>query len=195
MTRVIAGMALLTLLLAGCIGPYTWPEDQDDVANGPVEVTNEWQVLCFREPLQISEEAAQQLRLALDGKRFEPNLRYDQDDYANQFNPRRDDGVLIRPEILLVGDTGEEVRVYGMTSLGVRDGSLVLGFGPHDGNFDDFVSPLPEIPDDIEQFEALRIRSNEPFTIEALHWSVDRHPDLHRCGRRCTWLERWLMGE
>lgn len=193
--RLVAVTAVLGLLLAGCVDPHTWPEDQDDIVNGPLEVRTHWQAFTLEQPLQINDEGRQRLHLVLDGEQYESNDLHDPKDYVNQFNPRRVDGVLIEPDIILVGDNGNEVRVHGTGSLGVRTGRLILAFGTHHGDFEDFLSRPPAIPDDIEHFEALRIRSNEPFTIEALHWSVDRHPDLHRCGRRCTWLERWLMGE
>ena len=195
MPKLPAYVVLLGLPLVGCRDPHTWPEDQDNLVDGPLDVTAEWQTVTFDDPLQITEEGRQRLHLALDGERFEPNHEYDPEDYPNQFNPRRDDGVLIQPDIFLVGDNGDEVRIYGTGQRLGDFGRRILAFGTHDGNFEDAVSPLPEIPDDIKEIEALRIRSNEPFTIEALHWSVDDHPDIHRCGRRCTWLDRWLRGE
>ncbi len=86
------------------------------------------------------------------------------------------DGALIRPETILVGDNGVEVKVrpaghlYPYFDKTIR--TLVLR------TFKDVNSPAPPFPADIKGFTAMRIRSTEPSLVRYLYWNVDRHPEI-----------------
>ena len=96
---------------------------------------------------------------------------------VNAFCLRRlSDGVLIRPEAILIGDNGVEIRVR-------PDGHLYPYFDKHImtialRTFKDADSPPPEFPVGIKAFTAMRIRSTAPFLVRYLYWNVDRHPEI-----------------
>jgi hypothetical protein len=89
---------------------------------------------------------------------------------------RLSDGALVRPEAVLVGDNGEEVKVRPA-------GHLYPSFDKHVmtvilRTFKDVNSPSPPFPKGIKAFTAMRIRSTTPFLVRYLWWKVDHHPEF-----------------
>lgn len=181
-----AGFSLL--LLAGCQGDPGFPEDQR--IDGPFEIGLEWQTITFADPLEINEEGFQRLHIVVDSELFASNFDYENEDRSNLFNLRRNDGVLVKPEVVLIGDNDQKVRLVPTGTTSLYTGGLTVGLSM----FKDYVSPAPPFPKGIQHFEAVQLRSNEPFPAEYLQWWVERHPDHHRCGnRRCTWWDNLLQ--
>ena len=160
-----------------------FPEDQ--VIKKEFEVTTQWQTIIFQKPLRINRQGLMGLHLAVDQEPYISTM----DDHplnpecntpdcvVNAFCLRRlSDGVLIRPEAILIGDNGVEVRVRS-------DGHLYPYFDKHImtialRTFKDADSPPPEFPVGIKAFTAMRIRSTAPFLVRYLYWNVDRHPEI-----------------
>ncbi|MCC5811252.1 MAG: hypothetical protein JJU06_12855 [Ectothiorhodospiraceae bacterium] len=182
----LAGIGFTALwLLVGCDAGVGFPEDQR--LEGPFEITNEWQEIEFDAPLRINREGSQGFHFEVDETRYRPNSHFDLEDRPNQANLRRTDGVLVKPEVILIGDNGERVELQAVSNIHLYAGGLTVGFR----TYVDHSSPSPPFPDGITAFRAVKVRSNEPFTAEYLRWRVDNHPDHHRCGgRRCTWLDK-----
>jgi len=175
------------LLLANCTGEPGFPEDQR--IEGPFQITTEWQTIHFDRPLVINREGFQGLHFAVDSNLYDANSNYDLEDMPNQANLHRTDGVVVKPEVVLIGDNGEEVRVQARSNIFLYAGGMTVGFGPHIDNF----TPPPHYPESIHAFRAVRVRGNHPFVANHLQWLMDSHPDHHRCGgRRCTWWEKFV---
>lgn len=167
-------MRLLTFLLAflqlaGCNNEADprFPENQR--IDGPLEVGRDWQAIEFSPPLVVNRNGLQGLHFVVDEKLYRPNSHYDIDDYANQSNLRRNDGVLIKPEVILIGENGEEFVPMAVSNTHLYAGGLTIGFGTFGGQF----SPAPVYPEGIQEFKAMRIRSNVPFTAHYLEWRMD----------------------
>ncbi|MCH8504962.1 MAG: hypothetical protein LAT50_11640 [Ectothiorhodospiraceae bacterium] len=171
--------------LSGCDTGAGFPEDQR--MEGPFEITGEWQRIEFDRPLRINREGSQGFHFEVDETRYRPNRHFDVEDRPNQANLRRNDGVLVKPEVVLIGDNGERVELRAVMNIHLYAGGLTVGFAMYEDHF----SPSPPFPDRITAFRAVEVRSNEPFTAEYFRWRMDNHPDHHRCGgRRCTWLDK-----
>gem|GEM_PF-1854173 len=182
-TVALAGL----LILVGCGGGAEFPENQR--MPGTVEVTTDWQEITFDSPLEVNRDGVQSLHFVVDGERYTPNSSHDIEDHRNHFNLRRDDGALVKPDVVFIAGNGEKVRVRPVINLILNDGRLTTGFGTYAGQY---ASP-PPFPDNVESFQAVRFRSNEPFTAEELRWRVDVHPELHECGgQRCPLWRRIL---
>lgn len=180
-------LLLLTALLAGCGNGYDFPEDRR--IDGPFQITTDWQTIRFDRPLRINREGLQALHIVVDQELYDPNNIYDLEDKANHFNLRRTDGVLVRPEVVLIGDNGQELTVFPISNMGLYSGGLTIGFS----TYIDHHTPSPPFPEGIKSFQAVRVRSNEPFEALYLRWRMNYHPDHHRCGnRRCRWWEKLL---
>lgn len=93
---------------------------------------------------------------------------------ANDFCLRRlSDGVLIRPEVFLIADHGAKVSVKpaGYLYPSFDKGIITIALR----TFKNANSPPPPFPAGIKAFNAMRIRSAEPFLVRYLYWNVDRH--------------------
>ena len=95
-----------------------FPEEQ--VIKKEFKVTNQWQTITFEKPLKVNRKGLMGLHLAVDQEPFisttddDPrNLDCSKAEYQkNAFSlRRRSDGVLIRPEAVLIGDNGIEVKI------------------------------------------------------------------------------------
>jgi hypothetical protein len=167
------------------------PEDllefpQDQMIKKALQVTTQWQTVTFEKPLQINRRGTMGLHLAVDQA---PYISTTDDDPRNldcsdaeyQLNAfslrRRNDWALVRPEAVLVGDNGEEVKVR-------PDGHLYPYFDKHVmtmalRTFKDVNSPSPPFPEGIKTFTSMRIRSTTTFLVRYLWWKVDNHPEFY----------------
>jgi hypothetical protein len=158
-----------------------FPEEQ--VIKKELQVTTQWQTLTFEKPLQINRRGLMGLHLVVDQAPYistadDDPRNLDCSDAEYQLNAfslrRRSDWALIRPEAVLVGDNGKEVKVR-------PEGHLYPSFDQHVmtvilRTFKDVNSPSPPFPKGIKAFTAMRIRSTELFLARYLWWSVDRYP-------------------
>jgi hypothetical protein len=161
-----------------------FPEDQ--VIKKELRVTTQWQTVTFEKPLQINRRGTMGLHLVVDQA---PYISTTDDDPRNldcsdaeyQLNAfslrRRNDWALVRPEAVLVGDNGEEVKVR-------PDGHLYPYFDKHVmtmalRTFKDVNSPSPPFPEGIKTFTSMRIRSTTTFLVRYLWWKVDNHPEFY----------------
>ncbi len=161
-----------------------FPEDQ--VIKKEVQVTPQWQTIAFEKPLQINRQGVMGLHLVVDQEPYmsttdnDPrNLDCSDEEYQkNAFSlRRRSDGVLVRPEAVLIGDNGVEVSIR-------PDGHLYPYCDKHVmtialGTYKDANSPPPDFPESVKTFTALRIRGTEPFVVRYLWWKVDVHPEIY----------------
>jgi len=105
--------------ISGC-GSHGFPEDRR--ISGPFQITTDWQTIRFDPPLRINREGLQVLHFVVDQELYDPNSMYDIEDTANHFSLRRTDDVLARPEVVLIGDNGEDVTVFPMSNIGLFSG-------------------------------------------------------------------------
>ena len=172
--------------ISGC-GSHGFPEDRR--IGGPFQITTDWQTIRFDPPLRINREGLQVLHFVVDQELYDPNNMYDIEDTTNHFSLRRTDDVLVRPEVVLIGDNNQEVVVSPISNIRLFSGGLTIGFSTYIDHF----TPSPPFPEGISTFQAMRVRSNEPFEAQYLYWRMNYHPDYHRCGgRRCRWWEKLL---
>jgi hypothetical protein len=148
-----------------------------------LQVTPQWQTITFEKPLQIDRKGLMGLHIAVDKQIYISSMV----DHplnsecnrpgcaANAFCLRRlSDGVLIRPEAVLIADNGVEVNVRPAGHLYPffdKDVITIALRAFKNGN-----SLPPPFPKGIKAIKAMRIRSTEPFTVKYLYWNVDRHP-------------------
>lgn len=168
---LLLGLTLLglTLQLLGCGAgtPPGFPEDQ--LIHRRLEIGTAWQTIEFSRPLLLNRKGLQHLHLVVDHTLYLPNSHYNIKDLPNQSNLRRNDGVLVKPEIILIGDNNEEFAPFAVSNTHLYAGGLTIGFGTYDGHY----APAPPWPEGIRAFKAMRIRSNEPFTVHYLEWRMD----------------------
>jgi hypothetical protein len=166
-------------------GAIKFPEDQ--VIKKELQVTTKWQTVTFEKPLQINREGGMGLHLVVDQAPYisttddnhplNPEVS-DAEYRLNAFSlRRRSDGALVRPEAMLVGDNGEEVKVRPMGHLYPFCDKHVMTMALR--TFKDFYSPSPPYPEGIRTITSMRIRGTTPFLVRYLWWKVDSHPELH----------------
>jgi hypothetical protein len=165
---------------SGCA--IKFPEDR--VIKKRVQVTPRWQTIVFGKPLKINREGLQHMHLAvikhpyistMDDHPLNPECNAPEC-AVDAFSLRRlSDGALVRPEVFLVGDNGEQVKIRPVGHLNpFFDRNIItIELGTYARN--DYPPPFPE---DIKAFTSMRIRATEPFVAQYLWWSVDRHPDI-----------------
>jgi hypothetical protein len=158
---------------------------QEQVIKKELQVTTQWQTVTFAKPLQINRRGTMGLHLVVDQAPYISTMDNHPLNpecnkpgcYKDAYSLRRlSDGALVRPEVMLVGDNGIKVKVR-------PEGNLYPSFDKHVmtvilGTFKDVNSPSPPFPESIKSFTAMRIRSNTPFLVRYLWWSVDHHPEL-----------------
>jgi hypothetical protein len=158
-----------------------FPEEQ--IIRKAFEVTRQWQTFTFEIPLQINRKGLMSLHLAVDKQLYistmvnHPlNPECNKPGCAiNAFCLRRlSDGVLIRPEAVLVADNGVEVKVRPAGHLYPNFDKNVITLALRACK-DAYSHPLP-FPKGIKTIKAIRIRGTEPFQIKFLYWNVDRYP-------------------
>jgi hypothetical protein len=174
---------------SGSLQPVIYPPEkfnrfpQDQLIKKEILVTTQWQTIKFEKPLQINRRGTMGLHLVVDQAPYISTM----DD--SPLNPecnrpecaidayclrRLSDGALVRPEVLLVGDNGEKVKVR-------PTGHLYPFFDKHVmtvilRTFKDINSPSPPFPAGIKAITSMRIRSTTPFLVRYLWWTVDHHP-------------------
>jgi hypothetical protein len=156
---------------------------QDQVVKKEFEVTTRWQTITFEKPLQINRHGLMGLHLAVDQAPYISTM----DDHP--LNPecnepecainvaclrRLSDGVIIRPEAVLIGDNGVEVKVRPTGHLYPYSDKSIMTIAL--GICEDVNAPPPPFPKGIKSITAMRIRSTEPFLVRYLYWNVDRYP-------------------
>jgi hypothetical protein len=156
---------------------------EDQIIKKEFDVTTQWQTITFEKPLQINRKGLMGLHLAVDRQ---PYISTMQDHplnpdcnkpecAANAFCLRRKkDGVLIRPETILIGDNGVEVKVRPAAHLYPYFDRNIITMALR--AFKSVNSNPPPFPKGIKAFNAMRIRSTEPFRVRYLYWNVDRYP-------------------
>jgi hypothetical protein len=159
---------------------------QEQVIKKELQVTKQWRTVFFEKPLKINRRGLMGLHLVVDQAPYisttDDNPRnFDCSDAEYQLNAfslrRRSDWALVRPEAVLVGDKGEEVRI--------RPGGHLYPFFDHHvmtmalRTFQDVNSSPPPFPADIRTFTAMRIRSTTPFLVRYVWWKVDSHPEFY----------------
>jgi hypothetical protein len=156
---------------------------QDQVVKKEFEITTQWQTITFEKPLQINRHGLMGLHLAVDQAPYisttddDPrNLDCSDAEYQkNAFSlRRRSDGVLVRPEAILVGDNGVEVKVRPDGHLYPYSDKSIMTMALR--TFKDVNSPSPPFPKGIKSITAMRIRSTAPFLVRYIYWNVDRYP-------------------
>jgi hypothetical protein len=155
---------------------------EDQVIKKEFQVSTRWQTITFEKPLQINREGVMGMHLAVDKEPYISTtdthpLNVAPGDMDIAYSLRRlSDGALIKPEALLIGDNGVEVRVRPVGHLYPYSDKTIMTIAL--GTFKDAYSLPPPFPERIKTFTAMRIRSTEPFLIRYLYWNVDRHPDI-----------------
>ena len=158
-----------------------FPEEQ--IIRKAFEVTRQWQTFTFEIPLQINRKGLMSLHLAVDKQLYistmvnHPlNPECNKPGCAiNAFCLRRlSDGVLIRPEAILVADNGIEVKVRPASNLYPNFDKDVITMALR-AYKNVNLHPLV-FPKGIKAFKAIRIRSSESFRIRYLYWNVDPYP-------------------
>jgi hypothetical protein len=157
------------------------PEEQ--IIKKEFEVTTQWQTITFEKSLQINRKGLMGLHLAVDQQLYISTM------YNHPLNPectkagcainafclrRLSDGTLIRPEAILVGDDGSEVKIRPAGHLYPYFDKKVITMALR--AYEDADSHSPPFPEGIKAFKALRIRSTAPFRVKFLYWNVDRYP-------------------
>jgi hypothetical protein len=157
------------------------PEEQ--IIKKEFEVTTQWQTITFENPLQINRNGLMGLHLAVDLQLYISTM------YNHPLNPectktgcainafclrRLSDGTLIRPEAILVGDNGSEVKIRPAGHLYPYFDKKVITMALR--AYEDADSLPPPFPKGVKAFKALRIRSTAPFRVKFLYWNVDRYP-------------------
>ncbi|MCH8497797.1 MAG: hypothetical protein LAT63_04940 [Marinobacter sp.] len=183
-------LTLFVCLLVGCgdASDYRgFPQDQS--VEGPFAIAAPWQVIEFEQPLQINASGTHGLHLLVDGARYASNGMIDPSADAEHQTVllRLSDNTLVRPEVILIADNGEEVALSPTSNLWPITGGVTVGFSLDAGVFE----PAPSFPDTIQEFTALRIRSDETIDVHYILWRVDHHPDLYRCLGECPWWRFW----
>ncbi|MEJ2661244.1 MAG: hypothetical protein P8Z73_11055 [Desulfobacteraceae bacterium] len=177
---------------AGSLRPVIYPPEnlnkfpQEQVIKKELRVTTKWQTIAFEKPLQINRRGTMGLHLVVDQAPYISTM----DD--SPLNPecnkpecaidafclrRLNDGALVRPQAVLVGDNGEEVKVRPTGHLYPIFDQHVITMALR--TFKDVDSPPPAFPAGIKTITAMRIRSTTPFLVRYLWWSVDSHPELY----------------
>jgi len=171
--------------------PVAYPSEdllkfqEEQVIKKELRVTTRWQTVIFEKPLQINRKGTMGLHLVVDQVPYISTM----DDHplnpeckkpecaVDAFSLRRlSDGALVRPEAILVGDNGEEVKIR-------PTGHLYPFFDKHVMTValryvKDVNAFAPPFPEGIKTFTSMRIRSTMPFLVRYLWWSVDSHPEL-----------------
>ena len=147
------------------------------------EVTPQWQTITFEKPLQINRKGLMGLHLALN-KQLYISTMYDHSPNPKPTKPGCDinafclrskkNGVLIRPEAILIGDNGVEVKVRPAGHLYPYFDKDIITMVLR--TFKDADSLPPPFPKGIKAFKAMRIRSTAPFLVRFIYWNVDRYP-------------------
>jgi hypothetical protein len=166
--RLLVLLLLITQLI-GCNRNTAGAFPENQHIDGPFEIGTEWQTIRFAVPLKVDHSATQGLHLFVDRQLYLPNSHYDIHDTPNQSNLRRNDGVLIKPEVRLVGPSGDHVTLTAVSNIHFPNGELTIGFGTFAGQYA-FPPPFPEV---ITEFTAVQVRSNEPFIASSLQWRID----------------------
>lgn len=162
-----------------------FPEEQ--VIKDQFEVTKEWRTVTFKKPLQINRDGLMGLHLVVDQKPYISTM--DEHPLNPECNEpgceleafclrRLSDGAVIRPEAILIGDNGEEVKVRPRGNMFPHCDKTIMTISLRTFA-EDINAPPPPFPEGISSFKSMRVRSTEPFWVRFLWWSVERHPDLH----------------
>lgn len=177
---------VLAILLSACGDRPRFPEDQ--TIQGPVEIASEWRTMEFKPPLAIAwGEGLQELHFVVDNSSYRV---IDVDEVPEKLyaSLRRLDGAEVLPEVVLIASTGAELPVVAVSNIGLWSGGLTIGFGLSDGVWE----PPPPFPADVTSIRSVKFRSDVPLVAERLMWMVRHHPDIHRCGHKCSWWEQWF---
>lgn len=159
---------------------------QDQVIKKELQVTTRWQTVTFEKPLEINRRGIMGLHLMVDQAPYISTM----DDHP--LNPecnkpecaidayslrRLSDGALVRPEAVLVGDNGKEVKIrptgHLYPFLDTHVMTVALGY------VKDINAFAPPFPAGIRTFTTMRIRSTTPFLVRYLWWKVDSHPEFY----------------
>jgi len=180
---------LLLPLLTACGVGQDFPEDR--WVEGPWTITNEWRTLIFSEPLEIDDEGWQNLYLVVDGDQFKRrNLDLKQDMTEKEIAQipllkHRTQEWLLDPEVVAISQDGAEFELKPGNQFESHGTStrVATGYSESGGFYN------PPWPDSTDSIRAIRIRSDHPFTVEAIRWHMDQHPDQINCGGPCPgWL-------
>ena len=149
------------------------------------DVTTQWQTLTFDTPLQINRKGLMGLHLAVDkGLYISTMVNHPLNPECkkpgcpiNAFCLRRlSDGALIRPEAVLIGDNGVEVKVRPAGHLYPYFDKNVITIALR--TFNKAHSLPPPFPKGVKAITAVRIRSTAPFRVSYLYWNVGRYPQI-----------------
>lgn len=167
-------LVAVSLLSSGCSASTDqFPEDQ--VIRLTMVVDEQWQTIEFASPLELNRRGLQRFHIVVSNEKYDPNLDHDLSDSAHYFDLFREaNGAVVSPDVILLDNQGNEVKVTATGTTELYEGRLSVNFGM----FDSASAAIPPYPEDSKYFVAARLRSNLPF--EALHfrWHVDRHPDI-----------------
>lgn len=168
---------------AGHPSKSTPPFPENRIIKKTLKVTARWQTITFEKPLLINRKGLMGLHLAVDRQLYistmsnHPlNPKCSQPGCAsNAFCLRRlSDGALIRPEAILIGDNGVEVKVRPAGHLYPNSDKDIITMALRTSK--DAHSVALPFPRSIKAFKAIRIRGTEPFMVRYLYWKVDRYP-------------------
>jgi len=175
----------LVLILTGCGAGQDFPEDR--WIDGPWPVSDEWKTISFSEPLLINEKGWQNLYLIVDGERFKRRhintmQEMTPEELAREYLlEHRREGWLLEPEVLAVSQDGKELLLKAGADFEPQETSAIVatGYTESGGLYE------PPWPKPMEAIKAIRVRSERPFTIQAVRWNMDSHPDTPACWGPC----------
>lgn len=172
--HIVILLVAVSLLSSGCSASTDqFPEDQ--VIRQSMVVDQEWQTIEFASPLELNRQGLQRFHIVVSDEKYDPNLDHDLSDSAHYFDLFREvDGAVVSPEVILVDNEGNEVKVTATGTTELYEGGLSVNFGM----FESASTAIPPYPEESEHFVAARLRSNLPFEALYFRWNVDRHPDV-----------------
>ena len=176
-------LATVVVLLGGCDTSNHFPQYQK--LEGPWRITEEEATIKLDQPLELNPEGSQTLYLTVDSSRYEPYQNIEIPEHYSDL--KREDGVIIIPEVTVVANTGEAFELESATNMRPPHNPVGVGFYNEPEHWKD-----PEYPENVQSFHTLKLSSNRPFTVNSIIWKVTSHPDGRVCGGRCPWWWDWV---
>lgn len=185
--RVFYGLLLILPFAAGCSGDDRFPDDQK--IEGPWKIPNDKEkVIEFNPALETSSAGLQGLYLLVDSRKYKEGQDTEEATETYFFPRTKGEETLLKPEVVLIAENGDEIELSPGAYNYARDESLLgVGFGPSPKKGEIATS----FSDHADSYIAVRIRSNRPFSLKKLQWKMDKHPDFHTCGGHCPWWMFW----
>ncbi|MEQ6884584.1 hypothetical protein [Salicola sp. Rm-C-2C1-2] len=173
----------MMVLLSGCDTSNHYPQYQK--LKGPWQITSKETTIKLDRPLELNPEGSQLLYLTVNSDRYDPYNNMDIPEHY--YDLKRNDGVIIIPEVTVLANTGEAFELEAGGNMRPPHYPVGKGFYNDPESLKD-----PEYPENVQSFHTLKLSSNRPFTVNSIIWKVTSHPDGHVCGGRCPWWWDWV---